>query len=108
MHYYPIADITSSFLGYVGRISHRELQKVDSGNYTASDVIGKTGIEKYYMGKWALKKLKLMIIGRGVRILKEIPPIPSNNIYLTINSKLQSEAKRILGDESGCYRYYTI
>ena len=103
--YYPLADIISNVLGYVGQISPRELHQVGSDAYTANDVIGKTGVEKYYEkqlhGKIGAEETEIDASGRVVHILKEIPPVPGDNIYLTIDSKLQAEAKKILGDESG-------
>ena len=105
MRYYPLADITSDVLGYVGQISSRELQKVGSSNYTTGGMIGKTGIEKYYEkqlhGEIGAEEVEIDANGRIVRILKIVPPISGNNIYLTIDSKLQTEAKKVLGDERG-------
>ncbi|QTS83883.1 penicillin-binding protein 2 [Coxiella endosymbiont of Amblyomma nuttalli] len=103
--YYPLADITSDVLGYVGRISPQELQKVNTSSYTADDDVGKMGIEKYYekqlRGTLGIKEVEIDASGRIVRILKEIPPSAGDNIYLTIDSNLQAEAKRVLGDENG-------
>ncbi len=105
MRYYPLADTTSDVLGYVGRINPRELHQVGAECYTTDDVIGKTGIEKYYEkqlhGKMGAEEAEINASGRAVRILKEIPPVPGDTIYLTIDSKLQAEAKKVLGDKSG-------
>ncbi len=98
MRYYPLADITSDVLGYVGRINPRELHKVGAECYTTDDVIGKTGIEKYYEkqlhGKIGAEEAEIDASGRAVRILKEISPVSGDTIYLTIDSKLQAEAKK--------------
>lgn len=103
--YYPLADITSDVLGYVGRINPQELQKLNVDNYTADDDIGKMGIEKYYEkqlhGTLGAEEVETDASGRIVRILKEIAPNAGDNIYLTIDSNLQAEANKVLGAESG-------
>ncbi|WP_246168951.1 penicillin-binding protein 2 [Coxiella endosymbiont of Amblyomma sculptum] len=105
IRYYPFSDIASNVLGYVGKINPSELQKVNAEDYASDDIIGKTGVEKYYEkqlhGKMGFEKIEINANNRIVHILKKIPPIPGNNIYLTIDSALQSEAKKILGRESG-------
>ncbi|MFW0090636.1 MAG: penicillin-binding protein 2 [Coxiella-like endosymbiont] len=105
MRYYPLANITSNVLGYVGHINPQELQKLNADNYTADDDIGKMGIEKYYEkrlhGTLGAEKVETDASGRIVRTLKEISPNAGDNIYLTIDSKLQAEANKVLGDESG-------
>ena len=105
IRYYPLADITSDVLGYVGRINPHELHQVGAECYTTDDVIGKTGIEKYYEkqlhGKMGAEEAEIDASGRAVRILKKIFPVPGDTIYLTIDSKLQAEAKKVLGNESG-------
>ena len=47
VRYYPFGALMEPVLGYVGRINAEEFAKVDSTNYSASNYIGKTGIEKY-------------------------------------------------------------
>ena len=105
IRFYPLGDITSDVVGYVGRISAHELQKVNSNNYIVNGDIGKMGIEKYYEkelhGTIGVERAEIDANGRTVRILKKIPPTPGNDIYLTIDSNLQIEAKKALGDESG-------
>ena len=47
VRYYPFGALMEPVLGYVGRINASELAKVDPTNYSASNYIGKTGVEKY-------------------------------------------------------------
>ncbi|AUJ58969.1 penicillin-binding protein 2 [Coxiella endosymbiont of Amblyomma americanum] len=102
---YPFSDTVSNVLGYVGQISPSELQKVDSSNYTSNDITGKAGIEKYYEkqlhGKIGFKTVEINANNRIVRVLKTTLPMSGNNIYLTIDSALQTEVKKILGNENG-------
>lgn len=81
---------------------------MDSGNYTDSDVIGKTGIEKYYEKqiheKMDAEKAEINANETDHTYPEGNSSYTGNNIYLTIDSKLQSEQKRILGDENKYYR----
>jgi penicillin-binding protein 2 len=105
MRYYPLGNIMSDVLGYVGRINPHELQQVNTDNYSIDDDIGKMGIEKYYEkelhGTMGADEAEIDASGHIVRILKETPPKTGDTLYLTIDSHLQAEAEKALGDESG-------
>ena len=105
MRYYPLGDIISDVLGYVGKINPHELHRVNPDNYAIDDDIGKMGIEKYYEkalhGIMGAEEAEIDASGRIVRILKETPSQPGDNLYLTIDSNLQAEAEKVMGDESG-------
>lgn len=45
---YPYSDLFAHVIGYVGRISDNDSKKLDKKLYAGTDLIGKTGIEKYY------------------------------------------------------------
>lgn len=105
MRYYPLGNITSDVLGYVGRINPKELRQVDSDDYTADADIGKMGIEKYYEkqlhGIMGNDEAEIDASGRIIRILKETSATPGSTLYLTIDSNLQAEAQNVLGEETG-------
>lgn len=105
MRYYPSGDSFSHVVGYVGRISPDELQDIDAGNYSASNYIGKSGIEKYYEedlhGTVGFQQAETDASGQVIRVLKQINPVPGKNIYLTIDSGLQKVAEDALGDFRG-------
>lgn len=102
---YPYADLLSNFLGYVGRINQEDLKQIDPVNYSASNYIGKTGIEKQYEnelhGQVGYEEVETDASGRTIRTLHRQPPIPGKNIYLTLDVKLQQAALQALGTESG-------
>ena len=105
IRHYPLDKVMASALGYVGRINTQDLKNIDASNYNASNFIGKIGIEKYYEktlhGKVGYKVAEVSATGRIVRILKTIPPIPGDTLFLTIDSKLQQTAQDALGKERG-------
>ena len=46
--YYPLGVATAHSLGYVGRINEKDLESVDHKNYSATNYIGKLGVERFY------------------------------------------------------------
>lgn len=102
---YPQKDLFAHTIGYVGRISEDELKAINASNYSASHHIGKTGLEKYYEtllhGKVGLKHVEADARGRIVRVLNQTPPVPGNDLYLSLDSKLQQIAKHALKDKRG-------
>lgn len=105
LRYYPLGDSMVTAVGYVSRINEQETKKVDSTNYSATNYIGKTGVEKYYEdvlhGIVGYQQVETDASGRVVRVVKRIPPISGDNIYLTLDSKLQLIAEQALGDDEG-------
>jgi penicillin-binding protein 2 len=105
LRHYPQGKDISNVIGYVGRLNTKELKQVDPINYSASDYIGKTGIEKFYEnllhGKVGMKEVEINANGHIVRQLKTIPPQAGSNLYLTIDSQLQTYAEKALGDNNG-------
>ena len=105
MRHYPSIDSMSNVIGFVGRINEHDLKTIDSTNYSATNYIGKTGIEKFYEdplhGKIGYQHVEINASGRSVRILKKIPPIGGESLYLSLDSKLQGVAEQALGKELG-------
>lgn len=102
---YPLGKATSDVVGYVGRITAAELSQVNPANYTASDEIGKSGVEAedeiLLHGTMGSEQAEIDASGKIVRVLKKTPAIPGDNIYLTIDSKLQALAEKALGKNAG-------
>lgn len=105
IRHYPFANDLVSVLGYVGRINASDLASVDESNYAATNYIGKVGIEKYFEsdlhGVVGYRQVETDAAGREVRVLSETPPIPGNNIYLTIDSGLQEAALNAMKGDRG-------
>lgn len=105
LRHYPNPKIMSHVLGYVGRINEQELASLDSGNYAGTHYIGKTGIEKEYEkalhGQAGLRKVEANVHGHVLRELERIPPEPGKDVTLTIDTRLQKMAYKLLGDHRG-------
>lgn len=105
LRHYPFLNSLSHILGYVGRINIDELKDIDETNYSASTYIGKLGIEKYYEeelhGTVGYEQAENDASGEAVRVLNRTNPLPGKNLYLTIDSKLQSAVEQALAGHRG-------
>ncbi|MEW8219130.1 MAG: penicillin-binding protein 2 [Candidatus Thiodiazotropha taylori] len=102
---YPQGLQTAHLLGYVGRINEKELQLIDTSNYSGTDFIGKNGVEKSYEsllhGDVGLQQVEVNAKGRVLRVLENQPPQPGNNLQLFLDMRLQSIALEALGEYNG-------
>ena len=106
---YPMNEIASHVIGYIGRINERDAERIDdeglSANYKGTDHIGKTGLEQSYEdelhGTTGYEQVEVDSAGRGVRTLSRTPPTPGNNLVLTLDIKLQEVAEQAFGNERG-------
>jgi penicillin-binding protein 2 len=100
IRHYPFEASLSHVLGYVGRINIDELDDIDPTNYSATNYIGKLGIEKYYEdelhGMVGYEQVENDASGEPVRILNQIKPSPGKNLYLTLDSRLQIAVEKAL------------
>jgi len=103
--YYPQGKSMAHVVGYVGRIDEKELKRVDTTNYKGTTHIGKTGLESYYEGQLhglvGYKNIEVNVQGRELRVLDKIPPVPGNNLWLTLDVRLQKVAEKALQGFSG-------
>ena len=103
--HYPLGALGVHVLGYVGRISESELDRIDPVDYRGTNFIGKTGVEQAYEewlhGKVGYQHVETNARGRILRVLERQDPVPGRNLFLTIDAKLQRTAEAALGDENG-------
>jgi len=106
---YPLGDIASHAIGYIGRITERDLKWIEESekqaNYKGTDHIGKTGLEQHYEfelhGETGYEEVEIDAGGRALRSLKRIPPVSGNNLALTLDAKLQQITEQAFGDRKG-------
>lgn len=105
VRYYPYGEVLQPVLGYVGRINEQELERVDQNNYSATNFIGKLGIEKYFEedlhGKVGYQQAEVDATGRILRVLSSAPPIPGKNLQLSIDLYLQQVTENAFDDQQG-------
>ena len=102
---YPLKDITSHVIGYVGRIDDNDMAQLDNSNYLGITHIGKLGIEKTYEellhGRVGHQQVEVNAQGRIIRVLERTAPEPGKNIYLSLDVSLQKVAVEALKDKKG-------
>ncbi|MCX8583686.1 penicillin-binding protein 2 [Gilliamella sp. B3486] len=102
--YYPYGASLTHILGYISKINSQDKQRLEeenkASNYVATFNIGKMGIERYYEdvlhGTAGNEKVEVNSRGRIVRLLEQHPPQAGEDIYLSINLKLQLYIESLL------------
>ena len=106
---YPLGETASHLLGYIGRISTKDEERIDHfaqpANYNGTDYIGKIGVESSYEeqlhGTTGYEQVEITAGGHPVRTLARTPSVPGNNLILSIDIKLQQIVERAFGDRRG-------
>ena len=105
---YPYGPLGVHLLGYVSRISERDLDNINRSAYRGTNHIGKLGIERVYettlLGKVGVKKVETDVHGRIVsddNTTERIPPRAGGNLILSIDARVQEVAERALGNHRG-------
>jgi penicillin-binding protein 2 len=106
---YPRGAFASHVLGYIGRVTERDLTKIEQqeaeANYRGTEHFGKTGLEQRYEfelhGTTGFEQVEVDAGGRPVRTLARTAPVPGNNLTLTIDAKLQEIAEQAFGNRRG-------
>jgi penicillin-binding protein 2 len=106
---YPYAEVASHVIGYISRINDRDVERIaewdETANYKGSDYIGKVGVELSYErelhGTAGWEEVEVDANGRAVRTLSRTPPVPGNNLRLSLDIKVQQAAEAAFGDRRG-------
>ena len=106
---YPLGEVGSHLLGYIGRINRAEKDKLenseDQANYRGTDYIGKLGVEQNYErelhGRTGFEEIETSAGGRAVRRLHSRPAVPGNTLVMSIDIRLQALVEEMFGDRRG-------
>jgi len=102
---YLYQDLAAHVLGYVNEISKEELTIPAYAHLSGGDIIGKSGLEKYYdsylRGEKGSKEIEVDALGREILTLHSRESVAGNDIYLTINSELQQYIQNIMSNQKG-------
>ena len=105
VRYYPMQDSirASHLLGYLREIGPSDLSRKDGRGYVGGDFIGASGLEYFYeshlIGDKGHYYQQVDALGREAGEVSDrepIPAIPGNDLYLTIESKLQADVEKTL------------
>ena len=106
---YPFGEVASHVIGYIGRISQGEKERIEAAgltaNYKGSDYIGKVGIELSYEkelhGTAGATEVEVDASRRVVRTLSRKPSLTGNNLQLSLDIRLQKIAEDAFGSKRG-------
>lgn len=99
---YPEGRYLTNIIGFINRINEAELDEFSELGYTATDLFGRAGIEQAFefslRGQRGQTIIEVDSSMRRASILNEQPPVPGDDIYLTIDAHLQRSIYHILED----------
>ena len=99
-HANQIVSSMSHVLGYGGKISPKEYLTLEEQGYLLSDTVGKTGVEKVYeqmlRGQYGKEQVEVDSSGKAVKIIAREEMVKGDNLYLSIDIKMQAKLEEIL------------
>ena len=106
---YPMGDLASHVIGYIGRINQAEKDRLedsdDEANYRGTDYIGKLGIEQRYErelhGTTGVHEMETSAGGRAVRRLSSMAAVPGHTVVLSVDIRLQKLVEDLYGQRRG-------
>ena len=106
---YPLGEVGSHAIGYIGRINQKEKERIedsdDAANYRGTEYIGKLGVEQSYEhqlhGTTGVELMETSAGARAVRKLHSQPATPGNSVMLSIDIKLQKLVEDLYGERRG-------
>lgn len=101
VRHYPLGEITAGVVGYVGEINEKEMEECGrdsskwllSGRCYGGQIVGKTGVEKWYesylAGGLGMRLLEESAVGEELSEVRREEPINGDNIKLNLSGDLQ-------------------
>jgi penicillin-binding protein 2 len=117
VRHYPYGRLAAQLLGWVGPVTQDDLNQFQNRTkpYALTDEVGKSGIEREFepelRGVPGTKTYEVNAKNQVVRELSDTPPIPGDDVYLSLDIRLQYLAEESLAaqidlgapcDSSGC------
>lgn len=102
---YPQGTVASHIVGYVSHVTPAELKVLAPRGYTADDLIGRAGVERWANSYLAGRKGGILaIVGPSNDVIATIArrkAVPGDNVILTIDLDIQKEAEQVLNHLAG-------
>ncbi len=97
---YPLASASAHILGYVSEITEDEFKSGEYKDYKLGDRIGRAGVEETYervlKGTDGAEIIEVDAQGAPKRAIRQIDPIPGQNLYLSVDADLQKQTYEAL------------
>lgn len=100
---YPYGALAAHALGYVQTVSESDLENMSPGQeLEMGDMVGRSGAEQSFesllAGDHGVRQLVADAEGNVRQVVSEIPPTKGNDVYLTIDAKVQTVADQALAE----------
>lgn len=104
---YPNKHLASNAIGYVKLIDEKEYKELKEKGYRIDDLIGKKGIEKHYdsimKGQNGSEFVEVNARGSVINKIEENEPVSGQNIYMSIDLRLQEIMTKAYEGQSGAF-----
>lgn len=102
---YPQKELNAHLIGYVSLLNEKDTSVEEKWFDMAGYRIGRTGLEQTLeqrlRGKPGFKKTEVNAMGRTVDLMDEEKAVSGEDIYLTVDNRLQKVAMDAMKNESG-------
>ncbi len=102
---YPFGPLFAHVVGYVGRIDADDLNRLDADRYKGTSHVGRSGLERSYEnvlhGEPGYELVEVNADGRVQRVLETYPPVSGENLYLSIDARVQQAATEAFNGRPG-------
>jgi penicillin-binding protein 2 len=102
---YVHGSLGGHLLGYVGEVSPEQQEEPDFAGLVQGSIVGKAGVEKTYdrmlRGKPGEKTIEVDARGNERKTVAVVEQTPGDDLYLSLDLRLQRFAESLLGAESG-------
>lgn len=90
---YPLGEVGSHVVGYIGKISAEEYKTFDPSIYHLNSWIGRAGVERVFdsklRGEDGGRQLEVDARGMPIRLLGEREPKPGSDLHLSLDGALE-------------------
>jgi penicillin-binding protein 2 len=101
--YYPLHEVASHVIGYVGRIDEGDLEHLNKDEYLGTSHIGKTGVEASHEGRLhgqaGYHLVEVDAYGKQQSVIDEKAPVGGQDLFLGLDIKTQITAETLLKEE---------
>ena len=102
---YALGESAVHVVGYIGGIAEDDLKDLDEKAYRGTQYIGRTGVEKSHQdllhGALSTKIVETNAAGRPLRELEYRRGAQGQNLFLSIDARLQLAAEKAFGARNG-------
>ncbi len=102
---YLFGTAGAHLVGYLGKMTPKQAKNPENRDVPLNAFIGQWGVEKLFdkslRGTAGQRVIEVDALGREIRLLLEKPPVKGEDLTLSIDVALQSEAEKAFGGRTG-------